>query len=199
LGLSGGRLFRDKAVKYSTLWIRSGDIAGGLIWRLGQPYSSGIFETGAETLETAQARKVPGIAELLELDGGESVPEIGCDWGGLSEHLASEKNAHVTALTLSPAHRAWASELPAAGGLADRIDVRLEDYRDVEGSFDRIVSIEMLEAVGETWWPTYFRGLCHVAVPRARSVGASGIVRPLRLPATWSSQYREARGVFGRR
>jgi len=111
-------------------------------------YSSGIFAIGAETLEAAQARKMARIADLLKLAGGESVLEIGCGWGGLAARLAADHGARVTGLTLSPAQSAWASRLAAARGLADRIDVRLLDYRDVKGIFDRIVSIEMLEAVG---------------------------------------------------
>jgi cyclopropane-fatty-acyl-phospholipid synthase len=133
-------------------------------------YSSGIFEDGAETLETAQARKIGRIAELLKLDDGERVLEIGCGWGGLAERLAAEKKALVTALTLSPSQRAWASGIATASGLADRINVRLQDYRDVGGSFDRIVSIEMLEAVGEAWWPTYFRVLGDRLMPGGRAV-----------------------------
>ena len=133
-------------------------------------YSSGIFANGAETLEAAQARKLARIADLLKLDGGESVLEIGCGWGGLAARLAADNGARVTALTLSPAQRTWASGLAAASGLADRIDVRLQDYRDVEGTFDCIVSIEMLEGVGETWWPTYFRALAAGLKPGRRAV-----------------------------
>ena len=133
-------------------------------------YSSGIFEIGAETLEAAQARKIARIADLLKLDNGETVLEIGCGWGGLAARFAADSGARVTALTLSPAQRAWASGLAAASELSDRIDVRLQDYRDVEGTFDRIVSIEMLEAVGEAWWPTYFRVLADRLKPGGRAV-----------------------------
>ena len=133
-------------------------------------YSSALFETNADTLEAAQARKLARIVDLMRLEGGESVLEIGCGWGGLAKHLAVEKNARVTAITLSPSQRDWANRLAAASGLADRIDVRLLDYRDVTGSFDRIVSIEMLEAVGEAWWPTYFRTLADHLNPGGRAV-----------------------------
>jgi cyclopropane-fatty-acyl-phospholipid synthase len=150
-------------------------------------YSSGIFETGAETLETAQARKIARIAELLELDDGDSVLEIGCGWGGLAERLASEKKARVTALTLSPAQRTWANALAAASGLADSIDVRLQDYREVEGSFDRIVSIEMLEAVGEAWWPTYFRVIADRLKP-----GGSAVLQGITIADDRYDAYRRA-------
>ncbi len=133
-------------------------------------YSSALFESNADTLEAAQARKLARIVDLMRLEGGESVLEIGCGWGGLAMRLAVEKNARVTAVTLSPSQRDWANRLAAASGLADRIDVRLLDYRDVTGSFDRIVSIEMLEAVGEAWWPTYFRTLADRLSPGGRAV-----------------------------
>jgi cyclopropane-fatty-acyl-phospholipid synthase len=133
-------------------------------------YSSAIFADGADPLEVAQARKLARVADLLRLQGGESVLEIGCGWGRLAERLAADKGARVTALTLSPAQRTWASGLAAASGLADRIDVRLQDYRDVKGTFDRVVSIEMLEAVGEAWWPTYFRVLADSMKPGGRAV-----------------------------
>jgi cyclopropane-fatty-acyl-phospholipid synthase len=133
-------------------------------------YSSALYADAAETLESAQQRKLARIAGLLELAGGESVLEIGCGWGGLAERLASRHAASVTALTLSPAQRAWAEKLAADSGVGARIDVRLQDYRDVEGSFDRIVSIEMLEAVGQAWWPTYFRTLRERLKPGGRAV-----------------------------
>jgi cyclopropane-fatty-acyl-phospholipid synthase len=120
-------------------------------------YSSALYVDPAETLEAAQQRKLARIAERLQLAGGESVLEIGCGWGGLAERLASRHGATVTALTLSPSQRAWAVKLADESNLSARIDVRLQDYRDTEGSFDRVVSIEMLEAVGQAWWPTYFR------------------------------------------
>ena len=133
-------------------------------------YSAALYAEAFDTLETAQQHKLARISELLRLAGGESVLEIGCGWGGLAERLASRHGACVTALTLSPAQRAWASRLAVASGLAARIDVRLQDYRDVEGTFDRIVSVEMLEAVGEAWWPTYFRVLRERLKPGGHAV-----------------------------
>ena len=129
-------------------------------------YSSGLYAEADETLETAQQRKLARIAELLQLSGGESVLEIGCGWGGLAERLSAQHGAQVTALTLSPAQQSFAAER----GLGAQVDVRLQDYRDVEGDFDRIVSIEMLEAVGQAWWPTYFRTLRDRLKPGGRAV-----------------------------
>jgi len=119
-------------------------------------YSSAIWTEETPNLETAQARKLDRVIELLALDGGESVLEIGCGWGALAMHLAETKNAGVTAITLSPAQLELAASRAAAAGLDHRIDFRLQDYRDVRGEFDRIASIEMIEAVGESHWPAYF-------------------------------------------
>ena len=119
-------------------------------------YSSAIYRDSAMSLEQAQAAKQARILELLELSGGESILEIGCGWGGLAEAML-RRGAGVTALTLSPAQRDYARARLADAG--DRVAVRLQDYRDVSGSYDRIVSVEMIEAVGEENWPIYFRCL----------------------------------------
>ncbi len=122
-------------------------------------YSSAIFHSGDETLEDAQKSKIARICELVDAREGQSVLEIGCGWGALAAALAGRCDAHVTGLTLSNEQHAHARALAAARGLTDRIDVRLQDYRDVAGVFDRIVSIEMIEAVGPQYWPVYFRVL----------------------------------------
>ena len=120
-------------------------------------YSSAIYSAGAsESLEEAQQRKIARIADMLDIGGAErSVLEIGCGWGALGRALA-RRGAHVTGLTLSPSQLEWARRAGADAGVSDRLDLRLQDYRDVRGSFDRIVSIEMIEAVGERYWPDYF-------------------------------------------
>ena len=122
-------------------------------------YSSAIWTGETPDLEAAQARKLDRIVDLLRLEGGESVLEIGCGWGALARRLAGTKDATVSAITLSPAQLEFAQARAAAEGLDRRIDFRLQDYRDVRGRFDRIVSIEMIEAVGEAHWPAYFRRL----------------------------------------
>lgn len=122
-------------------------------------YSSALYEPGArETLEEAQTRKIERIAQLLELKGDETVLEIGCGWGALAAALA-RKGAHVTGLTLSPSQLSLAQQRMANEGLGGSADLRLQDYRDVRGGFDRIVSIEMIEAVGEKYWPAYFSAI----------------------------------------
>jgi len=119
-------------------------------------YSSALYARGDESLETAQAEKTSRILELLQLEDGASVLEIGCGWGALAMTLARSRRVQVTGLTLSTAQFEHARQRAAREGLASRIDLRLQDYRDVAGRYDRIVSIEMLEAVGEKFWPVYF-------------------------------------------
>ena len=120
-------------------------------------YSSGLYAPG-DTLEQAQDRKLDRIMDLLDLGGGARVLEIGCGWGALAERLARQ-GAHVTGITLSSEQLAFTQSRLAAAHPSASADIRLEDYRVVDGRYDRIVSIEMLEAVGERYWPTYFRKL----------------------------------------
>src|SRR5208283_5043334 len=122
-------------------------------------YSSAIWSDETPDLEAAQSRKLDRVVELLGLEGGESVLEIGCGWGALAMRLAKTKDAKVSAISLSPAQLDFARARAAARQLDRRIDFRLQDYRDVRDCFDRIVSVEMIEAVGEARWPSYFRTL----------------------------------------
>ncbi|TWB31910.1 SAM-dependent methyltransferase [Nitrospirillum bahiense] len=124
----------------------------------GMAYSSALYTSPDQSLEAAQAVKLDRIVQLLGISGGERVLEIGCGWGGLAERIARE-GCHVTGLTLSPAQLAAAQDRLIEADLGCRADLRLQDYRDVTGTYDRIVSIEMLEAVGERYWPLYFRTL----------------------------------------
>ncbi|WP_029014950.1 SAM-dependent methyltransferase [Niveispirillum irakense] len=133
-------------------------------------YSAALFTAADDTdLSAAQTRKYRALADDIGLAPGMSVLEIGCGWGGFAEIAARDYGAHVTCLTLSHEQHAWATRRMAAAGLADRVDIRLQDYRDVRGRFDRIVSIEMIEAVGERWWPTYFATLRDRLVPGGRA------------------------------
>jgi cyclopropane-fatty-acyl-phospholipid synthase len=143
----------------------------------GMSYSSAIFARADDSLEAAQTAKQRRVADLLDLRGGERVLEIGCGWGGLAEMLARDKACHVTAITLSREQLCYAAERVRAAGLDARVDLRLVDYRDVGGTYDRIVSIEMIEAVGEENWPAYFDTLRRrlvaggVAVLQAITIG----------------------------
>jgi len=122
----------------------------------GMSYSSALYRQPSQTLEAAQTEKQNAILDQLELTGGERVLEIGCGWGGLAERLI-ERGCHVTGLTLSQEQLDYTLARLEKAGISHAADIRLEDYRDTEGTFDRIVSVEMLEAVGQEYWPTYFR------------------------------------------
>lgn len=133
-------------------------------------YSSAIFDLMTPTLEAAQQRKLERIAEKLQLTGNKDVLEIGCGWGALAIHLATQHNANVTGITLSPSQLRWAENAAEKTDKADRIKLKLQDYRDVKGQFDNIVSVEMFEAVGEAYWPSYFGTLKRCLKPGGRAV-----------------------------
>ncbi len=125
----------------------------------GMSYSSALYSDPSLTLEAAQTAKQERAIALLGVTGGERVLEIGCGWGGLAEKLVRDAGCRVTGVTLSPAQLDYASNRLAAPEVKPHSDLRLQDYRDVDGAFDRIVSIEMMEAVGEAYWPSYFGAL----------------------------------------
>ena len=125
----------------------------------GMMYSSGLYSTNHQTLPEAQQAKLERVAELLDLAGSENVLEIGCGWGGLAEFLAERHGSSVTGLTLSSEQLAYARDRLKQSSARDRCEFHLLDYRDAGGTYDRIVSIEMLEAVGEDYWPIYFKTL----------------------------------------
>jgi cyclopropane-fatty-acyl-phospholipid synthase len=128
-------------------------------------YSAAIFESAHTSLASAQRRKYVALAERIGLLGGHHVLEIGCGWGGFAAFAAGEIGARVTALTLSPAQHAFVSKRMQRAGLSQKVDVVLMDYRDITGRYDRVVSIEMIEAVGERYWSAYFRKLAEVLTP----------------------------------
>ena len=121
-------------------------------------YSSALYAHANQSLENAQAAKLSRIEELLDIRGGEKVLEIGCGWGALAVRLA-RAGASVTGVTLSYEQLAFARQRVEQESLVGRVALELTDYRDVEGGYDRIVSIEMMEAVGEAYWPIYFKTL----------------------------------------
>ncbi|MAH84981.1 MAG: SAM-dependent methyltransferase [Rhodospirillaceae bacterium TMED8] len=122
-------------------------------------YSSAIFNNPNEAMDTAQRRKYLRIAQRLDLKPGDQILEVGCGWGGFAEIAAAEFGCHVVGLTLSREQASYARQRMIRRGIADRVDIRLQDYRDTAETFDKIVSIEMFEAVGEKYWPTFFQTL----------------------------------------
>jgi cyclopropane-fatty-acyl-phospholipid synthase len=120
-------------------------------------YSSARFEDDSDDLATAQTRKYRRIAELAGIKRGSRVLEVGCGWGGFAEMAARDLDCRPVSLTISDAQFRFARERIARAGLAEKADIRLQDYRDSTGVYDAVVSIEMFEAVGERNWPLYFQ------------------------------------------
>jgi cyclopropane-fatty-acyl-phospholipid synthase len=120
-------------------------------------YSSAIFAPGDNDLASAQTRKYRALADALDLKPSHHVLEIGCGWGGFAAFAAEEIGCRVTGLTISKEQFAYANARIAQAGLADRVAFKLQDYRDETGTYDRIAAIEMFEAVGEAYWPAFFR------------------------------------------
>ena len=128
-------------------------------------YSSAVFDRADQPLEAAQSNKYANLAALGGLKPGDHVLEIGCGWGGFAIYAAKRLGCRVTGLTISREQYAHVQERIAAEGLQGRVEVRFQDYRDTQGVFDRVVSIEMFEAVGERYWDPFFRKLNEVLRP----------------------------------
>ena len=133
-------------------------------------YSAAVFDTPAESLHDAQLRKYRSILGELGAQPGQTILEVGCGWGGFAEVAATEFGCRVLGITLSPSQLAYARARAERGGFTERADFALCDYRDVRGQYDHIVSIEMIEAVGERFWPTYFAQLSALLKPGGRCV-----------------------------
>ena len=163
-------------------------------------YSSAWFEPG-DTLADAQRRKMDGILDLARVRSGMHVLEVGSGWGGLAIRAARERGARVTTLTLSTEQQALARRRADDAGVGHLVDVRLQDYRDVTGKYDAIVSVEMIEAVGEAYWPTYFAALDGLLAPGGR-VGLQAItiahdrLMATRRSYTWIHKYVFPGGII---
>jgi cyclopropane-fatty-acyl-phospholipid synthase len=125
----------------------------------GMTYSSALFEDHTPDLAAAQNNKYRRLAEAIDLKPGQKLLEIGCGWGGFAEYAAKVCGAKVVGLTISHEQRDFAQARIQKAGLADKVEIRLQDYRDERDRYDRIASIEMIEAVGEEFWPRYFSQL----------------------------------------
>ncbi len=132
-------------------------------------YSSAYFETGHESLAEAQNKKYGRICKTLNLESGQQLLEIGCGWGGFAEYAINNYGVHVTGLTISKAQYEFANSRLFNAGLAEKANIKLLDYRDETGSYDALASIEMFEAVGERYWPTYFQGVRNRLKEKARA------------------------------
>jgi cyclopropane-fatty-acyl-phospholipid synthase len=134
-------------------------------------YSAGIYAPGDNDLSAAQRRKFRALADATGLKPGDHVLEIGCGWGGFAEYAAREVGCRVTGLTISKEQYDFALKRMAKAGLSERVTIKLQDYRDETGTYDAIASIEMFEAVGESYWPVFFQQMRE----RLRPGGRAGI------------------------
>ena len=128
-------------------------------------YSSAYWAGADDTLQAASTRKLDLICRRLDLQSGDRVVEIGTGWGGFALHAARHYGCHVTTATISREQHALACERVAAAGLADRVQVLLQDYRDLDGQYDKLVSIEMIEAIGAPYLDVYFGKLGRLLKP----------------------------------
>ena len=119
-------------------------------------YSSALFSTSQESLENAQVAKYASMIDQMGVKPGDHVLEIGCGWGGFAEYAAKERGLKVTGLTISKEQLDYARKRIINNGLGDKVNLKLQDYRDETGVYDGVASIEMFEAVGEKYWPIYF-------------------------------------------
>ena len=149
-------------------------------------YSCGVFEHPGATMREASIAKLDRICRKLELAGGQRVLEIGTGWGGFALHAAGRYGCHVTTTTISEAQRTEAGRRFAAAGLADRIHLLGVDYRDLGGAYDRVVSIEMIEAVGGANLPAFF-AKCAALLKEDGAMAVQAITMPDR---DWASYLR---------
>jgi cyclopropane-fatty-acyl-phospholipid synthase len=131
-------------------------------------YSCGIFPHPGASLRAASLVKIERLCERLELGPGDHLLEIGSGWGAFALHAAEHRGCRVTTTTISARQHALASERVRAAGLADRIEVRLQDYRDLTGTYDKLVSVEMIEAVGHRYYGAFFRRCQELLAPHGR-------------------------------
>ncbi len=177
------RMLRANSLKGSSRNIRAHYDVGNEFYQLwldeGMTYSSAIYAQGDTDLVRGQTRKYDRI--LDRLGAGEQVLEIGCGWGGFAER-AAETGRHVTGITISPSQKGYAD-----ARLDGRADIRLQDYRRTTGTFENIVSIEMIEAVGQKYWPTYFGTLKARLAEEGRAM-----VQAITVPDAYFDTYRRS-------
>ncbi len=131
-------------------------------------YSCAWFDSAESTLNDASTAKLDRICRKLNLSAADSVVEIGTGWGGFAIHAASHYGCHVTTTTISKEQYEYAKARVAEAGLEDRVTLLFDDYRDLQGSYDKLVSIEMIEAVGHQFHATFFKKCCDLLKPNGR-------------------------------
>jgi len=165
LGLTMPRTTRSRGKSQIAAHYDLGNELFSLFLDPSMNYSSGIYCDPEDDLEAAQINKMNRIADRLELGPGDHLLEIGTGWGGLAVHLAERTGCRITTTTISKEQAELARRRVEDAGLSDRIEVIETDYRDLTGTYDRLVSVEMIEAVGWKDFPTYFRKCCSLIKP----------------------------------
>jgi cyclopropane-fatty-acyl-phospholipid synthase len=182
-------LFLDRTMTYSSA-----------IWDDASAGDTDDPQRDGEALATAQIRKIDRLLDLAEVKAGTRLLEIGTGWGELAIRAAS-RGAKVTTLTLSREQQAWAISRANLAGVGDLVDVQLRDYREVTGTYDAVVSVEMIEAVGLEYWPDYFATIDRVLAPGGRVALQSITIEHQRLLATkgtytWIHKYVFPGGII---
>jgi len=132
-------------------------------------YSAARFTAPGQSLEQAQHEKYAALARSIDLRADHSVLEIGCGWGGFAEYAAKHVGAKVTCMTISPSQRDYALARMQREGLSEKVEIKLQDYRDETGVYDRVASIEMFEAVGQEYWASFFSKVSQVLKPGGKA------------------------------
>ena len=148
-------------------------------------YSSALFENKKEKLHVAQNKKYKRIVDQLDIKKSQNVLEIGCGWGGFAEYAAKKTKANIFGVTISKEQLDYATTRIEKANLKNNVTISLKDYRELTGQFDRIVSIEMLEAVGEPYWPAYFR-----TVSDRLKENGSAMIQVITIPDEYFDYYR---------
>ncbi|WP_300975557.1 cyclopropane-fatty-acyl-phospholipid synthase family protein [Sphingomonas sp. LHG3406-1] len=172
----------DEGMNYSSALFSplspAGEVGGGPIPTIHRDIPSAFPSREREgDLAAAQSAKIDAILDRLALAPGDRLLEIGCGWGSLAL-AAARRGATVTGLTLSTEQKAWAERRIAEEGLAERITILLEDYRDHRGTYDAVASVEMVEAVGQRWWPAYLAAIASALKPGGRAALQYISIRP---------------------
>ena len=132
-------------------------------------YSSAIFQNEKESLKEAQENKYQLLIDNLNIKPHHQVLEIGCGWGGFAEYTAKKIGCSIKGVTISPNQLKFASDRIKKSNLEKKVSFELCDYRDIKGKYDRVVSIEMIEAVGEKYWPVYFSQIKNLLKPNGKA------------------------------
>lgn len=149
-------------------------------------YSSAVFDSDTDDLATAQLNKYKRLAELADIQPDDKVLEIGCGWGGFAKFVSQYIGAHVTGVTISQSQLTYARSRIVAAGLQNKVDLQLMDYRDIQGRFDKIISIEMFEAVGQEYWSTYF-----ATISRMLRSGGRAVIQSITIDHDAFQSYRD--------